>query len=148
MKNIYILTSNDDISLVKVDNIEDLTKTILPYGNEIKNNMESNVDFEEHENKDFNYMSISSYAKCLTEIGFKFSRNSLFKWFRDNGYIIKQENQNLPKQVYINQGLFKVRQIAINTSDGIKISLTPYVTLKGKKYFLKKIMEDMGYGDF
>lgn len=148
MKNIYILASNDDISLVKVDNINHMVKDILPYGYKIKNNMESNINFEENNVDEDSYMSISSYAKCLTEIGFKFSRNSLFKWFRDNGYIIKQENQNLPKQVYINQGLFKVRQIAINTSDGIKISLTPYVTLKGKKYFLKKIMEDMGYGNF
>jgi len=148
MKNIYILASNDDISLVKVDNINHMVKDILPYGYKIKNNMESNINFEENNVDEDSYMSISSYAKCLTEIGFKFSRNSLFKWFRDNGYIIKQENQNLPKQVYINQNLFKVRQIAINTSDGIKISLTPYVTLKGKKYFLKKIMEDMGYGNF
>jgi len=148
MKNIYILASNDDISLVKVDNINHMVKDILPYGYKIKNNMESNINFEENNVDEDSYMSISSYAKCLTEIGFKFSRNSLFKWFRDNGYIIKQENQNLPKQVYINQNLFKVRQIAINTSDGIKIILTPYVTLKGKKYFLKKIMEDMGYGNF
>lgn len=145
MKNIYILTSDDDIKLVKVNNAKKITNNILKYCNEINYSMENS---EYYEDKDFNYMSISSYAKFLTEIGFKFSRNSLFKWFRDNGYIIKQENQNLPKQVYINQGLFKVRQIAINTSDGIKIGLTPYVSLKGQKYFLKKIMEDMRYGDF
>ena len=109
--------------------------------------MESNGDFEEYEDNDFNYMSISSYAKCLNELGFNFSRNSLFKWFRDNGYIIKQENQNLPKERFINQDLFKVHQIAINTSEGIKIGLTPYVSLKGQRYFLKKIMGDMKYGD-
>lgn len=148
MKNIYILTSNDDISLVKLENIKGSTNIILSYGYKVKDGMESNSDFEEYEDEDSNYMSISSYAKCLTEIGFKFSRNSLFKWFRENGYIIKQENQNLPAQRYINQKLFKVRQIAINTSDGIKISLTPYVSLKGQKYFLKKMMEDMEYGNF
>ena len=34
-----------------------------------------------------------------------------------------------------------------NNSEGININLTPYVTLKVKKYFLKKIMGDMKYGD-
>ena len=144
MKNIYILTSDDDIRLVKVNNVKKITNSVLQYGNEVNSNIENTKYYEDKDS----YMSISSYAKYLTDIGFKFSRNSLFKWFRDNGYIIKQENQNLPKERFINQGLFKVRQIAINTIDGIKIGLTPYVSLKGQRYFLKKIMEDIEYGDF
>ena len=142
MKHIYILTSNDDISFVKVNSIEEIIKDKLTYGNKSKQNLGND------EVKESSYMIVSSYAKFLSDMGFKFSRNSLFKWFRDNGYIIKQENQNLPKQVYIDQGLFKVRQIAINTSDGIKIGLTSYISERGQRYFLKKIMEDMEYGDF
>lgn len=148
MKNIYIITSDEEISLVKVNGIKEIDANFLTYGDKTEKRVETYKDFEEYEDKDANYMSISAYAKYLTEIGFKFSRNSLFKWFRDNGYIIKQENQNFPKQVYLTQNLFKVRQIAINTSDGIKIGLTPYITTKGQRYFLQKIMEDMGYEYF
>lgn len=46
MKNIYILTSNEDISLVKLENIKGSTNIILSYGYKVKNEMESNSDFE------------------------------------------------------------------------------------------------------
>ena len=43
MKNIYILTSNDDISLVKLENIKGSTNIILSYGYKVKENMEQDA---------------------------------------------------------------------------------------------------------
>ena len=38
-------------------------------------------------------------------------RNRLYKWFRDNGYFIsKGDDKNIPKQIYIESGLFKIHE--------------------------------------
>lgn len=39
-------------------------------------------------------------------------------------------------------GLFKTRQMAITTSEGIAIKVTTYVTGKGQLYFIKKLKGD------
>ena len=75
-------------------------------------------------------------------LGLDIGRNRLFQWFRENGYIMKQNGENQPKQVYIDMGLFKTRQMAITTSEGIAIKVTTYVTGKGQLYFIKKLKGD------
>lgn len=55
---------------------------------------------------------------------------------------MNQSNENQPKQVYIDKGLFKTKQFAINTKNGTKIKITTYITGKGQKYFIDKIGED------
>ncbi|CEI73350.1 phage antirepressor [Romboutsia hominis] len=95
-----------------------------------------------------NAISIGGFAKVLKNIGVDIGRNRLFAWFRANGYIMKQGMENQPKQVYIDRGLFVTRQYSINTSDGIRISVTPYITGKGQVYFIDKIREEFCYGRF
>ena len=73
-------------------------------------------------------ISIGAFAKLLNSLGLDVGRNRLFQWFRENGYIMKQNGENQPKQVYIDMGLFKTRQMAITTSEGIAIKVTTYVT--------------------
>ena len=87
-------------------------------------------------------ISIGAFAKLLNSLGLDIGRNRLFQWFRDNGYIMKQNGENQPKQVYIDMGLFKIRQMAITTSEGISIKITTYVTGKGQLYFIKKLKGD------
>ena len=55
---------------------------------------------------------------------------------------MKQNGENQPKQVYIDMGLFKTRQMAITTSEGIAIKVTTYATGKGQLYFIKKLKGD------
>lgn len=88
-------------------------------------------------------ISIGAFAKLLNSLGLDIGRNRLFQWFRDNGYIMKQNGENQPKQVYIDMGLFKTRQMAITTSEGINIKITTYVTGKGQLYFIKKLKGDI-----
>ena len=55
---------------------------------------------------------------------------------------MKQNLENQPKQKYIEQGLFKIREFYINTNHGPKLVITPYITGKGQKYFVKIIKEE------
>ena len=87
-------------------------------------------------------ISIGAFAKLLNSLGLDIGRNRLFQWFRENGYIMKQNGENQPKQVYIDMGLFQTRQMAITTSEGIAIKVTTYVTGKGQLYFIKKLKGD------
>ena len=84
-------------------------------------------------------ISVGAFAKLLNSLGLDIGRNRLFEWFRANGYIMKQNGENQPKQLYIDMGLFKTRQMAITTSDGIVIKVTTYITGKGQLYFIKKL---------
>lgn len=86
-----------------------------------------------------NSISIGAFAKLLHYLGVDIGRNRLFDWFRANGYIMKQGEENQPKQMYIDKGLFTTRQYTINTKDGIKVKITPYITAKGQAYFINKI---------
>ena len=68
----------------------------------------------------------------------------LYKWLRDNGYLIKQKgaDYNTPTQRAMNLKLFEVKETNINTSDGtIIISKTTKVTGKGQIYFINKFKE-------
>lgn len=84
-------------------------------------------------------ISIGAFAKLLNSLGIDIGRNRLFNWFRDNGYIMKQGKENQPKQIYIDKGLFTTRQYSVNTKEGSKINITPYITAKGQAYFIEKI---------
>ena len=55
---------------------------------------------------------------------------------RANGYLIKSgKEKNMPKQVYIERGLFKVSESILNTSEGEIISTTTLITGKGQNIF-------------
>lgn len=86
-------------------------------------------------------ITIGQYAKLIsnkTNMG----RNRLYKWFRDNGYFIsKGDDINIPKQIYIESGLFKVHEKVIETKNGEVIYIKPLITGKGQKYFTDKILE-------
>ena len=86
-------------------------------------------------------ITIGQYAKIIsnkTNMG----RNRLYKWFRDNGYFIsKGDDKNIPKQIYIESGLFKIHEKIIQTENGEILSIKPLITGKGQKYFINKILE-------
>lgn len=92
-----------------------------------------------------NSVSIGAFAKLLHSLGVDIGRNRLFDWLRANGYLMKQGDENQPKQVYIDKGLFTTRQYTINTAEGIKVKITPYITGKGQAYFINKIQGRYNY---
>ena len=88
---------------------------------------------------------VGELAKILTQNGVEIGQNRLFKWLRENGYLIKQkgENFNLPTQYSMDLGLFEIKKRTINNPDGsIRTTRTPKVTGKGQIYFVKKFLSD------
>ena len=87
---------------------------------------------------------IRELAKILKQNGIDIGEKRLYKWLRDNGYLIKQKgaDYNTPTQRAMNLKLFEVKETNINTSDGtIIISKTTKVTGKGQIYFINKFKE-------
>lgn len=88
-------------------------------------------------------INIGTLAKMLKQNGIDIGQNRLFAWLRDNGYLIKRKgkSENLPKQPYVDSGLFKVIDKPIFLKDGsTKTVYTTYVTPKGQKYFINKFL--------
>lgn len=88
---------------------------------------------------------IGELAKILKQNGVDMGQNRLFKWLRDNGYLIKRKgtDYNMPTQYSMDLGLFEVKETSITHSDGhISISKTPKVTGKGQMYFINKFIDN------
>ena len=85
-------------------------------------------------------ITIGKFAKLLNNNNIKIGRNQLYGYLRDNGYLIKTgKDKNIPKQIYIKQGLFEVSESIVNTSEGKFLSATTLITGKGQKYFSESL---------
>ena len=64
----------------------------------------------------------------------------IFKLLRDNGYLITHgKDKNMPKQKYLDQGLFKITERTSDKSNRENISTTTLITGKGQLYFSERI---------
>ena len=82
-------------------------------------------------------ITIGQFAKVLNNNNINIGRNRLFSILRDNGYLIKcGKDKNMPKQVYVKQGLFKVAENIVRTVEGELLTATTLITGKGQMYFL------------
>lgn len=83
---------------------------------------------------------VGELAKMLTQAGFTIGQNRLFERLREDGYLGKSGcNRNVPKQQYVEMGLFKVKETAIAHSDGhVSLNRTTKVTGKGQRYFMRR----------
>lgn len=86
---------------------------------------------------------VGELAKIMRQNGVDMGERRLFRWMRDNGYLIKRNgtDYNMPTQASMEQGLFRIKETVINHSDGhISVSKTPKVTGKGQTFFLNKFL--------
>lgn len=85
---------------------------------------------------------IGDLAKLIKQNGHDIGQKRLFDWLRDNGYLIKYgASRNMPTQVAMNLGLFKVKESTFNNPDGsVRITKTTKVTGKGQQYFINKFL--------
>lgn len=87
---------------------------------------------------------VGELAKILRQNGIDIGQNRLFRWLRENGYLIRQrgENYNLPTQYSMDLGLFEIKKRTINNPDGsVRVTRTPKVTGKGQIYFVNKFLD-------
>lgn len=85
----------------------------------------------------------SSSAKLLKQNGVDIGQHRLFRWMRENGYLIRRKGLdfNMPTQKSMDLGLFTVKETAITHSDGtVTVSKTTKVTGKGQQYFIEKFL--------
>lgn len=88
---------------------------------------------------------IGDLAKLISQNGVSIGQKRLFKWLRDNGYLIKREgsDRNMPTQRSMEMKLFEVKESTISNSDGsVRITRTPKVTGKGQQYFVNKFLTE------
>lgn len=86
---------------------------------------------------------VSDLAKLIKQNGYPIGEKRLFKWLRDNGYLIKRKcaDYNSPTQRSMEMGLFEKKMTAITHSDGrVTTSCTSRVTGKGQQYFVNKFV--------
>ena len=85
---------------------------------------------------------IGDLAKLICQNGYLIGQKRLFQWMRDKGYLMTQgSSYNRPKQRYVEQGLFEIKESTINNPDGsVRITITPKVTGKGQVYFVNKFL--------
>ena len=82
---------------------------------------------------------IGDLAKLIKQNGHDIGQNRLFKWLRDNNYLIKSgERKNMPTQKSMELELFEVKERTVNNPDGsIRITKTTKVTGKRTSIFCK-----------
>ncbi|KRN01265.1 hypothetical protein FD13_GL001173 [Levilactobacillus senmaizukei DSM 21775 = NBRC 103853] len=85
---------------------------------------------------------IRELAKLLKQNGVLIGQNRLFVWLREHGYLIRSgRDRNRPTQRSMDLGLFRVRELVIEHSDGhTTIKGTTLVTGKGQRYFINKFL--------
>lgn len=99
------------------------------------------VDFANHVNDTDTLITVGKMAKLLCDKGIDIGRNRLFDWMRDNGILMLD---NTPYQRFINEGIFKVKEIKRENQFGKEfIYPTTYVTGKGQLWLYKKLVESM-----
>lgn len=79
-------------------------------------------------------VDIDEFSKTLAKQGVQMGRNTLFRWLRDNKYLMRN---NIPYQTYINRNYFQV-------IEGIKnghLYLKTLITGKGQIALLKKLLQ-------
>ena len=98
------------------------------------------VEFAETVERSDGTLSIGEFAKLLPK-EWKIGRNKLFKWLRDNKYLMKD---NVPYQRYVNEGLFEVIETVNEYDSQDYINLLTLITGKGQLYVTGKLKEALG----
>lgn len=90
---------------------------------------------------------VGELAKLMNQNGVDIGQHRLFRWMRENGFLIRRNGTdfNMPTQKSMDLGLFTVKETAITHSDGtVTVSKTTKVTGKGQQYFIQKFLGEEG----
>lgn len=93
-------------------------------------------------------VTIGELAKMLCQNGITTGEMRLFQWMRDNQFLCAVGSEyNLPRQKYIEQGLFviKASRIQLPTGQVIEKNMTK-VTAKGQEYFINRFLYNQQRG--
>ena len=129
-----------------------LADLLLQAGNQIKqlelekSQMKPKALFADSVASSHTSILVGELAKILRSNGVNIGANRLFKWLRNNGYLIKRNgsDRNMPTQKSMDLGLFEIKEGTRLHADGsIAVTKTPKVTGKGQIYFVNKFLQDV-----
>lgn len=85
---------------------------------------------------------IGDLAKLICQNGYQIGQKRLFQWMRHNCYLmVSGSSRNMPKQKYVEQGLFEIKESNVQNPDGsVRITRTTKVSGKGQLYFVNKFL--------
>lgn len=85
---------------------------------------------------------VNDLAKLMKQKGIDIGEGRLFKWLRENGYLIKSGSEyNMPTQRSMELKIMEIKVGYRGSSDGTtKITRTPKITGKGQIYFINKFL--------
>lgn len=86
---------------------------------------------------------VGELAKLLRQNGVDIGGTRLFRWMRENGYLIRRSGSdyNMPTQRSMETGLFTIKETVITHADGtVTVSKTVKVTPKAQIYFVNKFL--------
>lgn len=88
-------------------------------------------------------IAVGALAKLLKQNCVKVGRTRLFKWLRENGYLmrIRGAEYNLPTQSAMEKGLFEIEEkLRIIPGKAPFLDRKTYITGKGQAYFIGKFI--------
>ena len=86
---------------------------------------------------------VGELAKLLKQNGVDIGQNRLFRWMREQGYLIRRKGAdfNMPTQKAMEMGLFEIKETVISHADGhTSVTKTPKISGKGQLYFVKRFL--------
>jgi len=85
---------------------------------------------------------VRGLASFLKQNGIEIGQNRLFKWLRENGFLVKNgADKNMPTQKAMELGLFEIKEgTYINGSGENILTRTVKITGKGQIYFVNKFL--------
>lgn len=137
----YIVTSEDETDedimakaiLVAQKTIERKNERIKHLETKIESDA-PRVSFAETIEKASDCILVREFSKIIANEGILLGEKSLYKWFREKGFIFK--NSTEPMQSAVQRGLFKVSERVIKAVTGDIVRSTTKITGKGQIYFL------------
>lgn len=93
-------------------------------------------------------VTVGELAKMLCQYGITTGEMRLFQWMRDNQFLCAMGSEyNLPRQKYIEQGLFVIKASRVQLPNGQIIEKnTTKVTAKGQEYFINRFLYNQQQG--
>ena len=93
-------------------------------------------------------VTIGELAKMLCQNGITTGEMRLFQWMRDQQFLCAMGAEyNLPRQKYIEQGLFVIKASRVQLPNGQIIEKnTTKVTAKGQEYFINRFLYNQQQG--
>jgi anti-repressor protein len=141
----YIPVDQGDSDLMIMAKALNIMQNTLADKDSIIKALQPKADFADCMLKCNNSISVGEFAKVITDNGFEIGRNRLFKYLRDQHYLMKD---NIPYQRYMKNDIFQLKEgYHFEGSEYIQ-DFTTLITPKGQEYLYGKIKDDIQQGRF